>query len=248
FRIFIENMPAESCLVYCEEDDSLRKLAETLNSKVKKEPYRTPNYSIVNGSFCVTYDGTACMMSIFGRHNMQNLEGARHICSHLGITDKHFFDAISGFSGAGKRLQLLAENHNKAVFLDFAHSPSKVEATVNAAKEQFPGRKLLACLELHTYSSLNKSFLVHYAGTMEQADDAIVFYNPETIKHKRLPMLTKDDVSDAFKKKDLKVFNTKEELETYLLSRKPQDVVYLLMSSGNFSGIDFKQFALELLG
>jgi len=247
FRIFIENMPPEGRLIYCQEDDSLRKLAETLNPKVLKEPYSTPVYSIINGAFCVEYDGIACMLGVFGRHNMQNLEGARHICSHLGVTDRQFFDAISDFRGAGKRLQLLGENLHKAVFLDFAHSPSKVEATVSAAKEQFAERKLIACLELHTYSSLNKSFLIHYVGTMEQADDAIVYYNPETLKHKRLPMITKDDVKGAFKKKDLKVFNDKEELESYLLSQKPSDAVYLLMSSGNFSGMDFKKFSRELL-
>ncbi len=247
FRIFIENLPPEGRLIYCEEDDSLRKLAETLNPKVKKEPYRTPDYSIINGSFCVAYDGVTCMMGVFGRHNMQNLEGARHICSHLGVTDKQFFDAIAHFKGAGKRLQLLGENEGKSVFLDFAHSPSKVEATVNAAREQYPDRRLIACLELHTYSSLNKNFLVHYVGTMDQADDAIVFYNPETLKHKRLPMISKEEVRAAFKKKDLNVFNAREELEAYLFDQHPARAVFLLMSSGNFSGIDFKEFSSELL-
>jgi UDP-N-acetylmuramate: L-alanyl-gamma-D-glutamyl-meso-diaminopimelate ligase len=247
FRIFIENLPADGRLVYCEEDESLRKLAGALNPKVIKEPYTTPDYSIVNGSFCISYEGITCMMGVFGRHNMQNMEGARRICSHLGVTDRQFFDAIASFKGAGKRLQLLGESRNKTVFLDFAHSPSKVEATVNAARELYSDRKVIACLELHTYSSLNKNFLVHYVGTMEQADDAIVFFNPDTIKHKRLPMITKDDVMAAFKKKDLKVFNNKEELEFYLLSQRPEQVVYLLMSSGNFSGIDFQTFSKELI-
>lgn len=247
FRIFIEDMPPDGRLIYCEEDDTLRKLAQSLNPAAIKEPYRTPEYSIVNGSFCVTYNGITSKLEVFGKHNMQNLEGARRICSHLGITEKQFSVAIASFKGAGKRLQLLTENRQKVVFLDFAHSPSKVEATVNAAKEQFADRKLIACLELHTYSSLNKNFLVHYAGTMEAADEAIVFFNPETIKHKRLPMITREDVVEAFKKKDLKVFNEKEDLETYLLGLKPDKAVYLLMSSGNFSGINFNEFSKELL-
>lgn len=247
FRIFIESMPQEGRLVYCEEDQSLRKLAENLNPHVTKEPYRTPEYTIINRSFCVTYDGVTCKLDVFGRHNMQNLEGARHICNHLGVTNKQFFDAIAHFKGAGKRLQLLGENESISVFLDFAHSPSKVEATVNAAKEQYPDRRLIACLELHTYSSLNKNFLIHYVGTMDKADDAVVFYTPETLKHKRLPMISKEEVISAFKKKDMKVFTDREELETFLANPRQGSVTYLLMSSGNFSGIDLKQFTNTLL-
>jgi UDP-N-acetylmuramate: L-alanyl-gamma-D-glutamyl-meso-diaminopimelate ligase len=247
FSIFIENMPSGGCLVYCEEDAALKNIAEAVNPKVLKEAYATPKYSIEQGVSCIHYENTLYPLGVFGRHNMQNIEGARLICKHLGITGKQFFDAISHFKGAGKRLQLLGQKGNTTVFLDFAHSPSKVEATVNAAKEQFPGRKLVACLELHTYSSLSKKFLDHYRNTLDNADEAVVFYNPQTILHKRLEMISREDVMTAFNKQGLKVFTTKNEQESYLHYKHWENAVLLLMSSGNFSGIDFKGLTEELL-
>jgi UDP-N-acetylmuramate: L-alanyl-gamma-D-glutamyl-meso-diaminopimelate ligase len=240
FRIFIENMPEGGCLVYCDEDAELKAIAETTNQKVIKEPYATPEYSIEQGVCCIRHDNKSYPLKVFGRHNMQNIEGARLICRHLGISETEFFEAIINFKGAGKRLQLLGQKGKTAVFLDFAHSPSKVEATVNATKELFAGRKLLACLELHTYSSLTRNFLDHYRHTLANADEAVVFYNPETILHKRLEMISREDVIKAFNKQGLQVFTEKSELEAYLHSRQWENAVLLLMSSGNFSGIDFK--------
>lgn len=184
---------------------------------------------------------------IFGRHNMQNATGARLVCRHLGLTDTQFFEAIKHFPGAGKRLQLLGQNGKTAIYLDFAHSPSKVEATVKAVREQYAGRRLVACLELHTYSSLNRNFLVNYSQTLDQADDAAVFYNPQTIVHKRLEMISTDEVKHAFGKKDLKVFTARDELESFLYSATQENTVLLLMSSGNFSGIDFKELSASIL-
>jgi UDP-N-acetylmuramate: L-alanyl-gamma-D-glutamyl-meso-diaminopimelate ligase len=178
---------------------------------------------------------------------MQNAEGARLVCRQLGIGDKAFYEAIMHFKGAGKRLQLLGKRGNTSVFLDFAHSPSKVEATVNATKELFAGRRLTACLELHTYSSLNSKFLEHYRHTMEKADEAAVFFNPETIKHKRLGMISKEDVMQAFDKPGMEVFTTREELEAWINGKRWEDAVLLLMSSGNFSGIDFRVLTENLL-
>jgi len=184
---------------------------------------------------------------IFGRHNMQNATGARLVCRHLGLTDTQFFEAIKHFPGAGKRFQLLGQNGQTAIYLDFAHSPSKVEATVKAVREQYAGRRLVACLELHTYSSLNRNFLVNYSQTLDQADDAAVFYNPQTIVHKRLEMISTDEVKHAFGKKDLKVFTARDELESFLYSATQENTVLLLMSSGNFSGIDFKELSASIL-
>jgi len=184
---------------------------------------------------------------IFGRHNMQNATGARLVCRHLGLTDTQFFEAIKHFPGAGKRFQLLGQNGQTAIYLDFAHSPSKVEATVKAVREQYAGRRLVACLELHTYSSLNRNFLVNYSQTLDQADDAAVFYNPQTIVHKRLEMISTDEVKHAFGKKDLKVFTARDELESFLYSATQENTVLLLMSSGNFSGIDFRELSASIL-
>jgi len=178
---------------------------------------------------------------------MQNMEGARLICRQLGLTDKQFFEAIMHFNGAGKRLQLLGQQGNTAVFLDFAHSPSKVEATVNAAKERYADRKLIACLELHTYSSLNRKFLDHYRNTLDKADEAAVFFNPQTIRHKRLEMISGEDVMEAFNKQGLQVFTVKSDLEAYLHNKKWQNAVLLLMSSGNFSGLDFKELTDNII-
>ena len=178
---------------------------------------------------------------------MQNLQGARIICRQLGVDDKMFYSAITRFKGAGKRLQLLGQKGKTSVFLDFAHSPSKVEATVRAVKEQFAGRRLVACLELHTYSSLNKSFLAHYRHTLDAADVALVYYNPETIKHKRLEDISQGEVIKAFSTRGLQVFREKEELESFFQNSKWDNSILLLMSSGNFSGLDTKALAERIL-
>jgi UDP-N-acetylmuramate: L-alanyl-gamma-D-glutamyl-meso-diaminopimelate ligase len=240
FRVFIENIPEGGCLVYCDEDAELKAIAEATNPGVRKEAYSTPEYSIEQGECCILHEDTLYPLKVFGKHNMQNIEGAHLICRQLGLTDKQYFEAIMHFSGAGKRLQLLGQQGNTAVFLDFAHSPSKVEATVKAAKEHYKGRKLVACLELHTYSSLNRKFLDHYRNTLDKADEAVVFFNPQTIRHKRLEMISGEDVMEAFNKQGLLVFTEKDDLEAFLYNNQWKNAVLLLMSSGNFSGLDFK--------
>lgn len=247
FRIFINHMPAGSNLVYCAEDPELKALAEKVNPNIQKEPYSTPDYSIDHGVSRIKHEDHSYPLKVFGRHNMQNMEGARRICRHLGLTDDQFFSAIVNFGGAGRRLQLLGRNNHTSIFLDFAHSPSKVEATVRAVREQFSRQRLLACLELHTYSSLNRNFLDHYRHTMELADDAVVFFNPETILHKRLEMISKEEVMQAFATRDLKVFTQKSELESFLYSAVGENSVLLLMSSGTFSGINFKELSENIL-
>jgi UDP-N-acetylmuramate: L-alanyl-gamma-D-glutamyl-meso-diaminopimelate ligase len=247
FRIFIENIPSGGCLIFCSEDTELNKFAATCNPTIKVIPYGTPFYKVEQGkNICIDED-IKYEMLVFGRHNMQNMEGARLICNQLGISNRLFFEAIVNFGGAGKRLQLLGQKNNRAVYLDFAHSPSKVEATVNAVREQFPGSKLTACLELHTFSSLNKNFLAHYIHTMDKADRALVYYSPETIVHKQLEMISTEEIKHAFGNKALLVFTKRNELEHYLRENSREAEILLLMSSGNFSGIDFKTFTTEIL-
>lgn len=247
FRIFICNMPEGSHLVYCSEDAELKALAEKENPHVNKEPYSTPDYYLDKETSYIRRGDRSYPLMVFGRHNMQNLEGARRICSRLGLTDDQFFSAMTNFGGAGKRLQLLGRNERTAIYLDFAHSPSKVEATVKAVREQFSDRRMVACLELHTYSSLNRKFLDFYRHTLDGADDCAVFYNPETILHKRLSMISKEEVFTALDKKNLEVFTDKNELESWIYASAGDNTVILLMSSGTFSGINFKELSDNIL-
>ncbi len=247
FRIFISNMPPGSDLVYCAEDAALKALAEEVNPKISKEPYTTPDYYIDKETSYIKQGGQSYPLKVFGRHNMQNIEGARRICSRLGLTGDQFFTTMMQFSGAGKRLQLLGRNDRTVVFLDFAHSPSKVEATVKAVREQFSGRRLVTCLELHTYSSLDKKFLDFYRHTLDGADDCAVFYYPETILHKRLAMISKEEVFKALDKKNLQVFTEKKELESWIYTAVGDNSVLLLMSSGTFSGINFTELSENIL-
>jgi UDP-N-acetylmuramate: L-alanyl-gamma-D-glutamyl-meso-diaminopimelate ligase len=247
FRIFINNMPAGSSLVYCSEDAELKALAEKENPRISKEPYATPDYYLEKETSYIRRGDRSYPLMVFGRHNMQNMEGARRICNRLGLTDDQFFIAMTHFGGAGKRLQLMGRNERTAIYLDFAHSPSKVEATVRAVREQFSDRRMVACLELHTYSSLDRKFLDFYRHTMDGADDCAVFYNPETILHKRLRMISKEEVFTALDKKNLQVFTDKNELESWIYATARDNSVLLLMSSGTFSGINFKELSDNIL-
>ncbi len=243
FSTFINNLPDDGLLAYCKHDAILSQLASQSVSRAKKIPYKTHDYIVEHEKTFLLTEGRKVPLEIFGQHNLQNISGAKIICEALNISSNGFYESVSGFKGAGKRLQLLNRNDETAVFLDFAHSPSKVKATIEAVKEQFPAKKLIACFELHTYSSLTKSFLSHYHQTMKNADEAIVFYNPETIKHKRLEHISPEEIYKAFGKKGLKVFTSPNELRDYLDSINYHMKVLLLMSSGNFGGINFHQLA-----
>ncbi|OFX42745.1 MAG: peptidoglycan synthetase [Bacteroidetes bacterium GWA2_30_7] len=247
FRKFIELIENNGSLIYFENDKILADLAKKNNNKIRVIPYNTPKSEIINNkSILITKTGKLAI-EVFGEHNLQNISGAKLICNEAGISDEVFYKAISNFKGAAKRLQLLAENTKCSVYLDFAHSPSKLEATVKALKKQFAGRKLVACMELHTFSSLTAEFLNEYKGTMKDVDFPIVFFNPETIKHKKLPEISTNQVLESFDDNRLKVFNVTDELVKYLKNQNWSDKNLLMMSSGNFSGIDFKQFANEII-
>jgi UDP-N-acetylmuramate: L-alanyl-gamma-D-glutamyl-meso-diaminopimelate ligase len=178
---------------------------------------------------------------------MQNLNGAKQVCKLLGISDKQFYEAIATFNGASKRLQLIGQNDHTNIYLDFAHSPSKLSATVRAVKEHFPKRKLIACMELHTFSSLSEDFLQQYYGTMERADRAYVYFSPNEIEVKKLKQFSVESVERAFDSKHLSVFTDLNALIREMKSIDWKDKNLLLMSSGNFDGLDFTGFAKELL-
>ncbi len=241
FRIFIKEMINGGILVYNEEDVEVKKIVEESSHPIKKYPYHTPTYTIENGTtFLDTSDGKL-PLEVFGKHNLQNLAGAKWICQHMGIDEDDFYEAISSFTGASKRLEKVAENKSTVIFKDFAHSPSKVEATTNAVKEQYHDRTILACLELHTYSSLNAEFLREYKGALNAADKAVVFYSPHAVEIKKLEKVTKEQIANAFKRDDLIIYTDPKEFKEFLFFQNLENTALLLMSSGNYGGLDFEE-------
>lgn len=244
FDIFIDTIEPGGRLIYCALDPEVKALVEASEARVEKVPYAIPAHDVENGITRLQPGGTT--LSVFGDHNLMNLSAARHVCASLGISEDAFNQAISSFKGAAKRLELIGRKETSNVYKDFAHSPSKLKATIAAVKSQFPDRKLVACIELHTFSSLNKEFLLQYEHTMSMADQAIVYIDNLTFKHKKITPFTEIDVQNAFKDENLIFFNDKHELENYLMAMNFTNTNLLLMSSGNFSGLDLIKLAREL--
>ena len=250
FRQFINSMETQARLIYFSGDENLKMLAdEAENSRrdIVPFPYDTPKYIIRNGITYVKTRNGEIALKIFGEHNLQNMEAARLACKQIGVMDEQFYTAMADFPGASNRMQKIVEKPNAVAFKDFAHSPSKLKATVKAARKQYPDRKLVACMELHTFSSLTEDFLPQYADSMKDADIAFVYYNPEVIQHKHLKDINPEQVKKAFGGKNITVFTDTNELQAKLRSMNFDDSVLLLMSSGNFSGINLLEFAKELL-
>jgi len=246
FRIFINKIEPGGVLIYNMTDPVLKKLVEEHPAPIRRIPYGIPSHEIKNGITVVTLEGQVGVLKVFGEHNLLNLQAAFLACKELGIDAASFMRGISSFGGAAKRLELLAGNDQVNVYRDFAHAPSKVKATMAAVKRQFPGRQLIAVLELHTYSSLNEQFLTEYQGALEQADKAVVFYSRHALELKRLPELPKDKVAAGFGKAGLIVINEKEELLAWLTQQSYKNVNLLLMSSGNYDGLDIVTFASQI--
>jgi UDP-N-acetylmuramate: L-alanyl-gamma-D-glutamyl-meso-diaminopimelate ligase len=248
FEKFIDLIEPGGCLVYCLEDKEVLKVVRKAGNKLRKIAYGLPRYEIKNGITCIMNGPDAIPLQVFGRHNLMNIEGAREICRELGVKDKEFYASISSFPGADNRLELLAGNDVTAIFRDFAHSPSKLRATVEAVKEQFPGRELTACMELHTFSSLSGHFLDHYKGTLDSADIPIVYFNPHAIGLKRLPAISEEQVMHAFDNNKLKVFTDSGKLREELAVMEWTNRNLLLMSSGNFNNIPLTDIIQEITG
>jgi len=246
FSIFTNSITNGGILVYNEEDPILKEVVESTENPIKKYPYETPLYRIEDGTTIIDTPEGELPLEIFGKHNLQNMEGAKWICLHMGVNEDDFYEAIVSFKGASKRLEKIAENKNTVVFKDFAHSPSKVEATTTAVKNQYSNREVLACLELHTYSSLNADFLKEYKGALDKADKAVVFYSPDALKIKRLDSISEAQIRDAFERDDLIIYTNAEEFKTFLFNQNFENTALLLMSSGNYGGLDFNAFK-ELL-
>jgi len=246
FRIFMDKIEPGGILIYNETDPVLKELVEKHTPALRKKGYGIPVHRIQDGTTIVELEGRSGPLRVFGDHNLLNLNAAWLVCLELGIDLDAFMKGIVSFSGAAKRLELLARNGKTNVYRDFAHAPSKVKATIEAVKSQFPDRRLIAVLELHTFSSLNEQFLNEYHGAMGPADKAVVFYSRHALELKRLPMLPPEKVMDGFAKDGLTVINEKEELDVWLIQQSYENANLLLMSSGNYDGLDMIGFAKKI--
>jgi len=241
FSIFVDSIVEGGSITYNIEDVEVKKVVEGSENTIRKFPYQTPEYQVENGITILETEEGSMPIEIFGKHNLNNLAGAKWICQQMGIDENDFYESISSFQGASKRLERIAETENCVAYKDFAHSPSKVLATTNALKNQFPNRKLIACLELHTYSSLNPEFLTEYKGALDAADVAVVFYSPHAVEIKKLKAISQQQIADAFQRDDLIIYTNPTMFKDFLFSQQFNDTSLLLMSSGNYGGLDFDE-------
>lgn len=241
FKIFVDSIVLGGSINYNEEDEDLKQVVEASENPIRKIPYHTPEYTVEEGETLLETPEGPMPIEIFGAHNLNNLAGAKWICQHMGIDEDDFYEAISTFKGASKRLEKIAETSKSVAYKDFAHSPSKVEATTKAVKAQYSDRTLVACLELHTYSSLNAEFLKEYKGALDAADVAVVFYSPHAVEIKKLEEVTHEQIANAFERDDLIIYTNPEEFKAFLFSQNFDNKSLLLMSSGNYGGLDFDE-------
>ncbi|PCJ94598.1 MAG: peptidoglycan synthetase [Flavobacteriaceae bacterium] len=241
FQIFVDSIVKGGSITYNEEDIEVKRVVEASENTIRKLAYTTPEYSVENGQTLLQTPEGPMPIEIFGKHNLSNLAGAKWICQNMGVDENDFYEAIDSFKGASKRLEKIMESPTSVAYKDFAHSPSKVAATTKAVKEQYPNRKLIACLELHTYSSLNAEFLKEYKGALSDADEAIVFYSPHAVKIKQLDEVSEKQIAAAFNRDDLKIFTNPEGFKENLFGKDFTNSTLLLMSSGNYGGLDFDE-------
>ena len=241
FSIFVDSIVEGGSITYNIEDAEVKKVVENSENTIRKFPYQTPNYKVQDGTTFLETEEGSMPVEIFGKHNLNNLAGAKWICQQMGIDENYFYEAISTFQGASKRLEKIAETEKSIAYKDFAHSPSKVLATTNALKNQYPNRKLIACLELHTYSSLNPEFLKEYKGALDAADVAVVFYSPHAVEIKKLKTISSEQIANAFQRENLIIYTNPIAFKTFLFSQEFNDTSLLLMSSGDYGGLDFKE-------
>ncbi len=247
FQIFVDSIVKGGSVTYNVEDAEVKKVVEVSENSIRKLPYTTPRYKVENGQTLLETPEGPMPIEVFGKHNLSNLAGAKWICQNMGVDENDFYEAIATFKGASKRLEKIAQGQSSVAYKDFAHSPSKVSATTKAVKEQYPKRRLVACLELHTYSSFNPEFLKEYKGALDDADEAIVFYLPESVAIKKLAAVTPQQITQAFERNDLKIFTDASAFKDFVFEQDFADSVLLLMSSGNYGGLDLGKVK-ELIG
>jgi UDP-N-acetylmuramate: L-alanyl-gamma-D-glutamyl-meso-diaminopimelate ligase len=247
FEKFAYSVEQWGFLTWFEEDEELKKIFNAYDAKVRTRPYGTHPHTIKGNTTVLKTAAGEVSLKVFGEHNLQNISGAKNICNELGVSDENFYRAISSFEGAANRLQFIGRNEHTIIYKDFAHSPSKLKATVNAMKRQFKEEALVAVMELHTFSSLNKDFLEQYSDSMTEADIPVVFYDKETFEQKKMPALEQSFVKNAFNDKRLNIFTDRNSLEAFLLKQEWNNTNLLLMTSGNYAGMNIDELAKKIL-
>ena len=240
FKIYVDSITVGGSISYNTEDRNVKTIVEESENQIRKFPYQTPEHAIDDGVTYLDTEEGPLPLEVFGAHNLNNLAGSKWICQQMGVDQEDFYEAISSFSGASKRLEKVAENTSCVVYKDFAHSPSKVKATTEAVKSQYPNRPLVACLELHTYSSLNAEFLENYKGALDAADTAVVFYSPQAVEIKKLDSVSQAQIESAFERHDLIVLTDSMLFKNYITSLEFAEKTVLLMSSGSYGNLDFE--------
>jgi len=249
FRKFIDSIEPDGLLLYCENDIMVKRLVDENYSSLVKKSYSTHPYEIFENRNFLKIDSGRIPLYVFGEHNMQNIAGAKAVCMEIeGMSSEKFYNAMLNFKGASKRMQLLSKSDNVNVYLDFAHSPSKLMATIKAVRQQFPDRRLIACIELHSFSSLSENFLDQYNGSMDLADERYVYFNPKTLKNKGMKEITTEQVFNAFGNAHLKVFTNLGEMIKEITEMNWQHRNLLFMSSGTFGGLNFQEIAEKVTG
>jgi len=243
FQIFVDGIVKGGSITYNEEDEEVKRVVEASENSIRKLTYQTPEYLVIDGTTLLETPEGPMPIEVFGRHNLNNLAGAKWICQNMGVDENDFYEAIATFKGASKRLEKIAESETSVAFKDFAHSPSKVKATTEAVKEQYPNRKLIAFLELHTYSSFNPEFLKEYKGALDAADTPVVFYLPESVAIKKLDAVSAEQISLAFKRNDLKIHTNSKAFKDFVFAQDFNNSVVLFMSSGNYGGLSFNEIS-----
>jgi UDP-N-acetylmuramate: L-alanyl-gamma-D-glutamyl-meso-diaminopimelate ligase len=246
FRDYVNDLPHGATVYYFSGDEDLKQIIQHSNrTDLKSFSYEAYPHTVRDGVAFLNYNNEEYPLKIFGMHNLENIQAAVHICLSIGLMEDDILTALTSFKGAAKRLQPLHISEFTKIYLDFAHAPSKVKATVKAIKAQYPNLRLVTVLELHTFSSLNKSFLPLYSNSLEDSDAAVIFFNKHTLEIKRMPDLDPGYIKEIFKKKDLMVFNQNEQLEDYLAGLSKEDTVVLFMSSGTFNGVNIRDWAIS---
>ncbi len=239
FEIFIDSITPGGVLVYNKEDRTLKAIVDASENTIRKETYQTALHFIDSGCTYLETDEGALPLEIFGEHNLSNLSGAKWICQLIGVEQDEFYQAIASFKGATKRLEKITSSRNKFLFKDFAHSPSKVNATITAVRKQYEGFKLIACFELHTYSSLDNKFIYNYRDSLSLSDFPIIFYDPEALRIKNRHPITEKEIKEAFNDQRIMIFTKPKALEDFLLIQDYDESILLMMSSGNYGGISW---------
>jgi UDP-N-acetylmuramate: L-alanyl-gamma-D-glutamyl-meso-diaminopimelate ligase len=248
FEQFADASPKAGTLIYCEEDNLASMIiSEKDRPDVTNIPYKAHDHVVRDGITYLKLPDGEIKVEIFGNHNMQNLSGAHALLKRIGVTDDQFYKAIVTFKGAGKRMEIVGKNATTTIYTDFAHAPSKLLATTTAIKHQFPNRFLVACLELHTFSSLNKDFIDQYQNTFNNTDEAIIYINPSAVAQKGLETLTEEDLRKAFNRKDIILFNDSDEMYDHLINHSWVNKNLILMSSGNFGGLKINELKENIL-